>query len=116
MRTTIGKSKEFVESDVRFHMAICQESKNPIVGEVMADIFERRANLEHMLNLATGYYGGIYYHSMILDCFKRHDSKRAQLLMQEHLQRGIYDLEVENEETLSDPGDAEKSLNPVLSL
>ena len=39
MRTTIGKSKEFVESDVRFHMAICQESKNPIVGEVMADIF-----------------------------------------------------------------------------
>ena len=97
MRTTIGKSKEFVESDVRFHMAICQESKNPIVGEVMADIFERRANLGHMLNLATGYYGGIYYHSMILDCFKRHDSKRAQLLMQEHLQRGLYDLEVENE-------------------
>lgn len=116
MRTSIGKSREFVESDVRFHMAICQASKNPIIGQVMADIFERRANLGHMLNLATGYYGGIYYHSMILDCFKRHDSKRARLLMQEHLQRGIYDLEVENEEALSDPVGGENSLEQIPSL
>lgn len=97
MRDSVGKSRIFVDADMNFHMEICRASGNPVISAVMTDIFRRRADLGHMLNLATGYYGGIYYHGLLLDAFKKHDGKRARAFMYEHLQRGIDDLNADND-------------------
>ena len=63
---------------------------------IMNETFQRRANLGKMLILSTGYYGGIYYHGILLDAFRKHDVKRAKAMMAEHLQHGLYDLESDN--------------------
>ena len=42
-----------------------------------------------MLILSNGYYGGIYYHGILLDAFRKHDGKRARVMMEEHLQHTI---------------------------
>lgn len=34
-----------------------------------------------MLILSNGYYGGIYYHGILLDAFRKHDAKRARVMM-----------------------------------
>lgn len=93
MQTSVGKSLDFVQADVEFHMEICRACNNPITISIMNEIFQRRADLGHMVNLATGYYGGVYYHSIILDAIKKHDEKHARALMLEHLQRGILDID-----------------------
>lgn len=96
MQASIGKSESFVEADVNFHLEICKACGNPITFSVMQNIFHSRADLGFALNLASGYYGGLYYHGLILDAFKKHDSKRAKSFMLEHLKRGIDDLYADN--------------------
>lgn len=96
MQASIGKSKAFVEADVSFHMEICKACGNPITVSAMQNIFYRREELGYALNLACGYYGGLYYHGLILDAFRKHDAKRAKGFMLEHLKRGIEDLRSEN--------------------
>ena len=75
MKASVGKCEEFINAD---------------------ETFQRRANLGKMLILSTGYYGGIYYHGILLDAFRKHDGKRARVMMEEHLQHGLYDLESDN--------------------
>ena len=75
MKASVGKCEEFINADVAFH---------------------RRASLGKMLILSNGYYGGIYYHGILLDAFRKHDGKRARVMMEEHLQHGLYDLESDN--------------------
>ncbi len=96
MRDSVGSTKQFVDSDVKFHMEICRACNNPVTIAVMSDIFNKRADYGYMLNMAVGYYGGIYYHTLLLDAFKAHDGKRARTLMMEHLQNGLYDLDSDN--------------------
>ena len=55
-----------------------------------------KSSLGKMLILSNGYYGGIYYHGILLDAFRKHDGKRARVMMEEHLQHGLYDLESDN--------------------
>ena len=55
-----------------------------------------KSRLGKMLILSNGYYGGIYYHGILLDAFRKHDGKRARVMMEEHLQHGLYDLESDN--------------------
>lgn len=98
MQNSIGKTKEFVEADMQFHLEICYACDNAVLTSVMENVFRQKAESQYMLNLANGYYGGIYYHSILLDAFKKHDAKRARSVMLEHLQRGIYDLYTDNDE------------------
>lgn len=92
MQMSIGKDEAFVEADVNFHLEICKACGNPITFSAMQSIFHRRAELGYALNLASGFYGGLYYHGLILDALKKHDGKRAKTFMLEHLKRGIDDL------------------------
>lgn len=96
MQSSIGKSEAFVNADVDFHLQICQACGNPVIWNTMTGIFHRRAELGYELNLASGYYGGMYYHGLILDALRKHDSKRAKTFMLEHLRRGIDDLYADN--------------------
>lgn len=114
MQNSIGCSQAFVEADVNFHLEICRACGNPVTMSVMNDVFCRRPELGHMLNLALGYYGGIYYHTMILSAIKQRDGKRAHDLMEEHLQRGIYEASVDNAE-LFEP-QAEAAMYPAPPL
>lgn len=108
MRNSVGKNESFVEADMDFHLEICRTSDNPFIIKVMSDIFRKRTDLGQMLNLANGYYGGIYYHGLLLDAFKKRDGKKARALMAEHLQRGIDDLVADNAEDTEDAEEGER--------
>ena len=96
MKASVGKCEEFINADVAFHMEIINACGNAYTIAIMNETFQRRANLGKMLILSTGYYGGIYYHGILLDAFRKHDVKRARVMMEEHLQHGLYDLESDN--------------------
>lgn len=96
MRSSVGESARFVAADVQFHLELCRAGNNPVTISVMEDILLKRTDLGYALNLALGYYGGMYYHTLLLDAIKNHDGKQARSLMLEHLQRGIYDLRADN--------------------
>lgn len=102
MQASIGKSEAFVEADVSFHLEIIRACGNPVTLSTMTNIFHHRAELGYSLNLAAGYYGGLYYHGLILDAMKKHDSKRAKAFMLEHLKRGIDDLYTDNSEAATE--------------
>lgn len=88
-------NETFVEYDIRFHMIICEETHNPILIQIMSDIFEKKRDSCKILRIATGYYGGVYYHALILDAFRKQDGKLARTLMKEHLERGIMDVSMD---------------------
>ena len=92
MRDSVGSSRAFVEADQQFHLEICRACGNGVVSEIMGNIFQKKAEPHAMLSLANGFYGGIYYHDLILGALKKRDEKRARSLMQEHLQHGLDDL------------------------
>ena len=92
MQNAIGSSREFVEADIRFHMELCEALGNPILTRTMAEVLQKKADAQVRLNLAVGYYGGIYYHSLILAALKKLDAKRAASVMAEHIERSIDDL------------------------
>lgn len=96
MQGSVGKCEVFVQADVNFHLEICRASGNPVIIAVMNDIFRQRADLGNMLALATGYYGGVYYHNLILSAIRNHNSTQAKAMMQEHLERGLDDLMADN--------------------
>lgn len=97
MKRSVGSSHDFVKADMEFHLAICEAFQNPVVTDVMGDLSQRKIQNYHTLNTVVGYYGGIYYHTLLLDVFRKHNGKKAYSIMLEHLQRGISDLEVDNE-------------------
>ena len=37
-----------------------------------------------------------WFYIRLLDAFRKHDVKRARVMMEEHLQHGLYDLESDN--------------------
>ena len=99
MQSSVGKCEAFVQADVNFHLEICRASGNPVITSVMNDIFRQRADLGNMLALATGYYGGVYYHNLILSAMRSHNAAQAEAMMREHLERGLDDLMVDNPES-----------------
>lgn len=96
MEASRDDNDSFVNNDIRFHMAICEETHNPILISIMSDIFEKKRDSCRVLRIATGYYGGVYYHSLLLDAFKLQDGKLARTLMKEHLERGITDVSLDS--------------------
>lgn len=92
MRRAVGESMAFVMADQQFHLEICTACGNSVIAEIMENIFRKRAQPHYLLSLANGYYGGIYYHDLILQALKEHDEKRARSLMLEHLRHGLEDL------------------------
>lgn len=95
MRDAVGNSKVFVERDMAFHLELCNATQNALLVKMMTEVFQIKAESHYRLNLAIGYYGGIYYHTLILEAIKKHDAKRAKAVMLEHLERGMDDLELE---------------------
>ena len=93
MKASIGQGRTYIQADVEFHLEIARINGNPVTVSIMQEVFQRRKNLGEMYSLANGYYGGIYYHGLILDAIKKHDPKAAKALMLEHLQRDILDME-----------------------
>ena len=100
MRNSVGNSRAFVSADQKFHLEICSAYGNPVVEEVLRNTFRERADPHYMVSLNNGFYGGIYYHGLILDAIRKHDEKRARLLMSEHLQHGAEELRSILEEKL----------------
>ncbi len=93
MKASIGQGKSYIQADMEFHLEIARANQNPVTVSIMQEVFQRRRELGEMYSLANGYYGGVYYHGLILDAIRKHDPKSAKALMLEHLQRDILDME-----------------------
>ena len=94
MQKTIGRSIEFVTADMEFHMEIAKTVGNPLLIKILSELMGQKADAYTRLNRAVGYYGGIYYHTLILDALIKKDPKRAEALMTEHLQRSLEEITV----------------------
>lgn len=97
MHASVGDSEAFVRYDIAFHTLLCSATNNAIVQSVMTDIFNKKLYIHRMINVTVGYYGGMYYHYLILDAIKKHDSKRARALMSEHLKMSMDELSLDTE-------------------
>lgn len=98
MKNSVGAPLTFVRADMDFHLALCDAYHNPLLMSVMEDVSQQKIDTYYMLNTMVGYYGGIYYHSLILDAIKKHDGKLARNSMLEHLQHSIGDLDIGRDE------------------
>ena len=94
MQRAIADTNAFVNADMEFHITICRSYGNPIVDTIMEEIERSKLDSYTMLNHTVGSYGGLYYHSLLLDAFKKHDGKRARSVMREHLEHSIGDLDL----------------------
>lgn len=97
MKRSVGDPLTFVKADMDFHSALCEAFHNPLLMSVMDNVSQQKIDTYYMLNTMVGYYGGIYYHTLILDAVKKRDGKRARNCMLEHLQHGIGDLDVDQD-------------------
>lgn len=97
MKKNVRNSSAFVAADLEFHMAICNAQGNPITTAIMQDVSINRTRNYLDLNHTVGSYGGIYYHSLILDALRKHDAKAARHLMKEHLIHTVGDLALDYE-------------------
>ena len=75
---------------------VAQTASPELIAKLEGYLKTMKASVGKMLILSNGYYGGIYYHGILLDAFRKHDGKRARVMMEEHLQHGLYDLESDN--------------------
>lgn len=98
MRDSIGDNTSFVRYDMIFHEILCKATKNVVLQDVMSDIFQKKQEIHLKLNEAVGYYGGMYYHVLLLKAIQEHDAKHAKMLMYEHLQMSLDELALENDE------------------
>lgn len=98
MRKSVDNNEKFVEMDTEFHLAIMMETHNALLIEMMSSVMDKKKEAFKIMNLAIGYYSGIYYHTLLLDAIKKRDGKVAKSLMQEHLERGILDISFDNTE------------------
>ena len=92
MVAAVGDSGEFVRYDMLFHKTLCEAMGNHVMLSVMQPVFSDYNQLQVQLNKAIGYYGGLYYHTLIIDALEKRDGKQAFTAMQEHIQKGIDDL------------------------
>ena len=97
MKKNVKNSSAFVTADMEFHMAICRAQGNPITTAIMQDVSMNRIRNYIDLNHTVGSYGGIYYHSLILEALRRHDAKTARHLMKEHLIHTVGDIALDYE-------------------
>ena len=92
MRSSIGSRAEFVKSDMAFHLEIAKSVGNPILEKTMEELLGQKTEAHTRLNQAVGYYGGMYYHALILDALQKRDEKRARALMAEHLRHSLEEI------------------------
>ncbi|MDO4297868.1 MAG: FadR/GntR family transcriptional regulator [Lachnospiraceae bacterium] len=107
MKSSVGDPMTFVKADMDFHLALCAAYHNPLLMDVMTNVSQKKIDIYHMLNTRVGYYGGIYYHSLILEAIKKHDGKLTRNTMLEHLQRSISDLDIGQDTESGETGIAE---------
>lgn len=89
MRENARNSIKFVTADLRFHRAISKVSGNPLIEKSLNRIFDENFKDHEKMNQIFGYQDGIYYHSMILEAFRKENPERARQIMFDHMQHGM---------------------------
>jgi GntR family transcriptional repressor for pyruvate dehydrogenase complex len=90
MRKHQNDGVKFVRLDLEFHTRLAEATRNPLYHLLMIPIQE----IQHSFRLNSykadkqaALHGGLYYHTRILDCVKRHDATAAREEMRAHLQQ-----------------------------
>lgn len=89
MKMFQGDRAKFVRADLKFHEVICRTSGNLLLEKSLHKVFlETRKNHEQM-NELFGYDSGIYYHTAILEAFRKKDAQAAHDEMYRHLEAAL---------------------------
>lgn len=89
MHDNEGKSEEFVMADLRFHVAVCRASQNPLLEKSLVKVFAETKKNHRQMNVLFGYGDGMHYHTVILDAIRRGDAEQARELMFDHMQYAL---------------------------
>lgn len=89
MHNNVGKSEAFVTADLRFHVAVCRASQNPILEKSLVKVFAETKKNHQQMNMLFGYKDGIHYHTLILEAIREEDAAKARELMFDHMQYAL---------------------------
>lgn len=96
MHDNEGKSVDFVMADIRFHVAVCKASQNPLLEKSLVKVFAETKKNHRQMNVLFGYGDGIHYHTLILEAIQQGNAERARELMFDHMQYAIDRLNQRN--------------------
>lgn len=83
-KDSVGDQERFSMLDAQFHMTLAETTENPIIINFVGQLLDQTVCLN--INKVFGYYGGIYYHSLILDAITQHNPELAHKYMKDHLE------------------------------
>jgi len=92
MQASIGNNERFTKADTQYHLELCNAYGNPLLTEIMTGLFRHRESLADVNILSFEYYGGLFYHNLILECIKNKNGKKAEAMMLEHLTHGVMEM------------------------
>lgn len=77
----------FGNADLAFHLKIADMTQNTLfvkTNSIVQDILEASM---HKVIEKMGFDNGIYYHEQIIDAFEKNDAKKAEQMMQKHIEK-----------------------------
>lgn len=83
-KEAVGNQERFSMLDAQFHMTLAETTENPIIINFVKQLLDQTVCLNS--NKIFGYYGGIYYHSQILEAISQHNPELAHKLMKDHME------------------------------
>ena len=89
MQASRRDSHAFAQADLSFHLALANATRNPVVMKVNTVITDILKVSMYGIVDSLGTKDGLHYHRRILDAIKARDESRAELLMEEHVERTI---------------------------
>jgi GntR family transcriptional regulator, transcriptional repressor for pyruvate dehydrogenase complex len=82
-------ARAFAEADLNFHLTLAKATGNPVLAKVNTVITDILKISMYGIVDSLGTKDGLHYHRMILEAIKSRDGGRAELLMEEHVERTI---------------------------
>ncbi|MDO4438109.1 MAG: FCD domain-containing protein [Eubacteriales bacterium] len=83
-KEAVGDQERFSMLDAQFHMTLAETTENPIIINFIGQLLDQTVCLNS--NKIFGYYGGVYYHSLILDAIIQHNPELAHKYMKDHME------------------------------
>jgi GntR family transcriptional repressor for pyruvate dehydrogenase complex len=76
----------FSKADYQFHYTLGKMTKNTLFIQLFGILHEDLSNAFSEIVTSRGNKAGLYYHKLILEAIKARDSKKAKLIMDEHME------------------------------
>ena len=91
--------RAFAQADLSFHLVLAKATGNPVIAKANAVITDILKGSMYGIVDSLGTRDGLYFHRRILDAIKARDGARAEVLMEDHVDRTIRRLKLRQRKT-----------------